>query len=69
MHAVTMKIASYAKTIVAAIVAGATALAVALGDDTVSTTEFVTVALAVLGALGVYVVPNAPRSDSDTGQR
>ena len=54
-----MKIGKYAKTIVAAIVAGATALAVAMGDDTLSTTEGVTVALAVLGALGVYVVPNA----------
>ncbi|MFC6017206.1 hypothetical protein ACFP2T_13440 [Plantactinospora solaniradicis] len=58
-----MKVAKYAKTIVAAIVAGGTALAVAMGDDTLSTTEGVTIALAVLGALGVYVVPNARDTD------
>ncbi|MEU1761661.1 hypothetical protein [Micromonospora sp. NPDC005652] len=55
-----MKIAQYAKTIVAAVVAGATALAVAMGDDTLTTTEGVTIALAILGALGVYAIPNAP---------
>lgn len=54
-----MKIAKYAKTIVAAIVAGATALTVAMGDDTLTATEGIAVALAILGALGVYVVPNA----------
>ncbi|MFF0469321.1 hypothetical protein ACFYPX_18055 [Micromonospora zamorensis] len=54
-----MKIGKYAKTIVAAVVAGATALTVAMGDDTLTATEGITVALAILGALGVYVVPNA----------
>lgn len=54
-----MKVARYAKTIVAAVVAGATALTVAMGDDVITATEGITVALAVLGALGVYVVPNA----------
>ncbi|WP_431881584.1 hypothetical protein [Micromonospora chalcea] len=60
-----MKIAQYAKTIVAAVVAGATALAVAMGDDTLTTTEGIAVALAILGALGVYVVPNAPATPQE----
>ncbi len=55
-----MRIARYAKTIVAAVVAGGVALTVAMGDDVLTATEGITVALAVLGALGVYVVPNAP---------
>ncbi|MEO3929960.1 hypothetical protein ABGB07_39835 [Micromonosporaceae bacterium B7E4] len=59
-----MKVSKYAKTIVAAVVAGGTALTVAMGDDTLSTTEAVTIALAVLGALGVYVVPNARDTDA-----
>lgn len=58
-----MKVAKYAKTVVAAIVAGGTALAVAMGDDVISSTEAVTLSLAVLGALGVYVVPNARDTD------
>ena len=54
-----MNVAKYAKTIVAAVVAGGVALTVAMGDDVLTATEGITVALAVLGALGVYVVPNA----------
>ena len=54
-----MKVGKYAKTIVAGIVAGGMALTVALGDDTLTATEGITVALAILGAFGVYVVPNA----------
>ncbi|MCT2279316.1 hypothetical protein [Micromonospora chalcea] len=53
-----MRIGRYAKTIVAGIVAGGTALTVAMGDDTLTTTEAITVVLAVLGAFGVYVIPN-----------
>lgn len=58
-----MRVGRYAKTIVAAIVAGGTALTVALGDDTLTATEGITVALAILGAFGVYVVPNAPKDN------
>jgi hypothetical protein len=47
-----------AKTVVAAVLAGAASLNVALGDNGFSTTDAVTVALAVLTALGVYAVPN-----------
>jgi|GEM_PF-3505606 len=53
-----MRVSAVAKTIVAAIGAGITAATVAMGDDTISSTEAITVALAVLTALGVYVVPN-----------
>ncbi|MET7867993.1 hypothetical protein [Micromonospora taraxaci] len=54
-----MRVTQYAKTIVAGVVAGGTALTVALGDDVLTTTEGITVALAILGAFGVYVIPNA----------
>jgi hypothetical protein len=58
-----MKIGSYAKTIVAAVLAAAYTLQAALADDTVTTTEGVGIGLAVLTALGVYAVPNARVSD------
>lgn len=58
-----MKIGRYAKTIVAALVAGGTALTVATGDDVLTATEGITAALAILGAFGVYVVPNAKDTD------
>jgi hypothetical protein len=50
----------YAKFIVAAAVAGLTALAAALTDDTVTNAEWVTIGLATLGAVGVFFVPNRP---------
>ena len=51
----------YAKAIVGALVAGLTALGTALADDTVTGAEWVGVAVATLGALGiVYAVPNRP---------
>lgn len=51
----------YAKAIVSAAAAGSAALATALADDRVTSGEWVLVALAVLGALGVtYAVPNRP---------
>ncbi|HEX6970271.1 MAG TPA: hypothetical protein VF174_15860 [Micromonosporaceae bacterium] len=50
----------YAKSIVAAVVAAGVAITAALSDDAVTAAEWVTIALAVLGALGVYSVPNTP---------
>lgn len=50
----------YAKFIVAAGVAGLTVLASAITDDKVTSSEWVAIALAVLGAIGVYVIPNKP---------
>ncbi len=47
-----------AKFVVAAVLAGVTSLNVALADNGFSSTDGVTVALAVLTALGVYAVPN-----------
>lgn len=49
----------YAKFIVAAVVAGLIALQTALSDDSVTNSEWITIALAVVGALAVYAVPNA----------
>jgi len=51
-----------AKAIVAAAIAGLTAAATALQDGSVTPSEWVTVAIATLTALGaVYGVPNAPQ--------
>lgn len=54
------KVGSVAKTIVAGVLAAAVAVTTAVGDDVLEPTEIVTIALAVLTAFGVYVVPNAP---------
>lgn len=54
-----MKITRYAKFIVAAMGAAASALTVALGDDILTTTEGITVAVAILTAISVVVIPNA----------
>lgn len=49
----------YAKTIVAVVMAALVALQTALTDGGVSSQEWITIALAGLGALGVLAVPNA----------
>ncbi|WP_214322103.1 hypothetical protein [Nonomuraea sediminis] len=60
-----MKIGSYAKAVVAAVSAGMASFVTAAGDGVVNTGEWVTVALAVVGALGItYVVPNSEKSES-----
>lgn len=59
-----MKVGSYAKAIVAAAAAGTGSLFQAVGDNAITPGEWVTVALAVLGALGITAaIPNAERSD------
>lgn len=50
----------YAKFAVAAGIAGLTAVAAAITDDHITNAEWVAIGLAVLGAIGVYVVPNRP---------
>lgn len=50
----------YAKFAVAALTAALVALGAALSDDHVTTAEWVTIGLAAVGALGVYLVPNRP---------
>lgn len=62
-----MKVGKYAKAITSAAAAGTAALVTAMGDNVIVPGEWVTVGLAVLGALGItYVVPNAAVSDSPT---
>ncbi|WP_433363949.1 hypothetical protein [Streptosporangium sp. CA-115845] len=59
-----INVGSFAKAIVAALAAGTGALAQAMADGVIVQGEWVTTALAVLGALGItYVVPNAKQSD------
>lgn len=56
-----MNIAPYAKAVLAAVIAALTALGTALTDETISSSEWVAVALAFFVALGaVYAVPNKP---------
>lgn len=63
-----MKVGSYAKAIVAAAAAGTGTLVQAMADNVIVPGEWVTVGLAVLGALGItYVVPNAAKSDVPRG--
>jgi hypothetical protein len=50
-------IREHLKTIIAALIAGATLL-VSLLADGVSSSEWMQVGLAVLGGLGVYIIPN-----------
>ena len=54
-----MKISKMWKAVVAALAAGSASLVTALDDSTVTTQEGLTIAVAVLGALGLtWVVPN-----------
>jgi drug/metabolite transporter (DMT)-like permease len=55
-------IKAYAKTFVAAIVAGLTVLASALISGGIETNEWLQIGMAILGALGVFIVPNATPS-------
>ena len=57
-----MKISRYWKAVVAAVVAGGGAVSTALVDDTITSGEGITIALAVAGALGLtWAVPNRPK--------
>lgn len=60
-----IKVGSFAKAIVSAAAAGTGSLAIAMSDSVIETGEWVTVALAVLGALGItYAIPNARQSEN-----
>lgn len=50
----------YAKFIIAAATAGLVALGAAITDDKVTNSEWIAIALATLGALGVWAIPNRP---------
>lgn len=61
-----MSIKPYMKAVVGGLVAGLTALATAMSDDTVTRTEWIAVAVAVLGASGVvYATPNRAVEESE----
>ncbi len=60
-----MYLPRYAKAIASALAAGSASLVTALADDTLTTGEGITAALAVLGALGItWAVPNREPRDS-----
>jgi peptidoglycan/LPS O-acetylase OafA/YrhL len=54
------KLSARGKHVTAAVVAGLVALQAAVTDDGVTAAEWVGIAVAVAGALGVYAMPNAP---------
>lgn len=53
----------YAKGIVAVLIAGLTVLASAITDNVITPSEWVNIALACVGAVGVYAVPNKRPED------
>lgn len=55
-----MNIGNYAKAIVYVALAAVTFLVTALADNSISTDELVNLAVIVVGAVGVYLVPNFP---------
>lgn len=55
----------YAKAVIAAIAAAATALTAAYTDGHVTPAEWLQIAIAAAAALGVWAVPNQPH-DGDT---
>lgn len=55
-----MNIGFYAKSIVMVIAAGLGILTAALTDNVVTPLEFVNIAIAIVAAGGVYLVPNLP---------
>lgn len=59
----------YMKSIVGGLVAGLTVLGTAMIDGTVTNAEWVGVAVATLGALGiVYATPNRPSEPSEPSE-
>lgn len=56
-----MRVSSVAKTIVAGIVALAGVVTPLIADDVLSIEDIVQMGLFLLGAFGVYVVPNGPQ--------
>ncbi|MFF5795814.1 hypothetical protein [Streptomyces albogriseolus] len=63
-----MRISSVAKAITSGVAAGAAAAVTAAQDSVITTGEGVTIALAVLGALGItWFVPNKPGPGNTAG--
>lgn len=55
-----LKIGTYAKALLAILAAGLVVLAAAITDDDVSSPELVNVGIAIVTAIGVYLIPNLP---------
>ena len=51
---------NYSKAIVAVLIAALTSIQTAMSEGPMTTQKWVTVGLAVVGAIGVYLVPNRP---------
>jgi len=66
-------VSRYLKSIIATAVAALTALQAAISDERVTNNEWIIIALAALGAAGVYLVPNSPPdgepADPDMSER
>ncbi|MFI5685919.1 hypothetical protein [Streptomyces sp. NPDC051636] len=62
-----MKISKVAKAIASGLAAGATAVVTAVQDGQITTSEAVTIVLAILGAYGItWAVPNKPSAGGGT---
>jgi hypothetical protein len=55
-----MPVRRYAKTIVAIVAAVAVVVNAAISDGNISGSEWLQIAFAALGAVGVYAIPNRP---------
>ena len=63
-----MNIGFYAKSIVTIIAAGLGILVAALADNTVSALEYVNIGIALVTAIGVYLIPNLPAGPATVGK-
>lgn len=63
-----MNIGLYSKSLVTIVAAGVGILAAAMSDGAVSATEYVNIALAIVTAIGVYLIPNLPAGPAKVGK-
>lgn len=63
-----MNISVYAKSIVMIIAAGIAILGSALTDNLVTPIEYVNIAIAMVTAIGVYLIPNLPAGPAKFGK-
>jgi len=63
-----MNIGQYAKSIVTVIAAGVGILTAALSDGVVTPVEYVNIAIAIVVAFGVYLVPTLPAGPARIGK-
>ena len=68
MDRVTYLIKRYGKFLVSVAAGAAGAAVMYLSDDKITTTEWLLIVLAGLGAVGVVATPNAPKKPASTEQ-